>query len=156
MHYTLVCSKFQYLKNRKYDEQLMVIIVRRRDFQKIDTINYLFIFHTITLIKVILIFGRNNFQDRCYVFLDAALLRKFVRSNHVSKRAVVIFMHAYYFSYQNMIMVSEYSVLVEKVGVNGVEFHLFETESNPLLIFSIIIQMTSIMILEHLILSHTN
>ena len=55
-----------------------------------------------------------------------------------------------------MIMVSEYSVLVEKVGVDGVEFHLFKTESNPLLIFSIIIQMTSIMILEHLILSHTN
>ena len=107
-----------------------------------------------TLIKVILIFGRNGFQNRCYVFLDAALLRKFVRSNHVSKRAVVIFMHAYYFSYQNMIMVSEYSVLVEKVGVNGIEFHLFETESNPLLIFSIIIQMTSIMILEHLIPSH--
>ena len=55
-----------------------------------------------------------------------------------------------------MIMVSEYSVLVEKVGVKGMEFHLFETESNPLLIFSIIIQMTSIMILEHLILSNTN
>ena len=55
-----------------------------------------------------------------------------------------------------MIMVSEYSVLVEKVGVNGVEFHLFETESNPLLIFSTIIPMTSIMILEYLILSHTN
>ena len=117
---------------------------------------YLFIFHNMILIKVILIFGRNNFQNRCYVFLDAALLRKFVRSNHVSKRAVVIFMHAYYFSYQNMIMVSEYSVLVEKVGVNGVEFHLLKTESNPLLIFSIIIQMTSIMILEHLIPSHTN
>ena len=55
-----------------------------------------------------------------------------------------------------MIMVSEYSVLVEKVGVNGIEFHLFETESNPLLIFSTIIPMTSIMILEYLILSHTN
>ena len=55
-----------------------------------------------------------------------------------------------------MIMVSEYSVLVQKVGVNGVEFHLFETESNPLLIFSIIIPMTSIMLLEHLILSHSN
>ena len=77
----------------------MVIIVRRRDFQKIDTTNFLFIFNTITLINVILIFSRNNFQDRCYVFLDAALLRKFVSSNHVSKRAVVIFMHAYYFSY---------------------------------------------------------
>ena len=53
-----------------------------------------------------------------------------------------------------MIMVSEYSVLVEKVGVKGMELHLFETESNPLLIFSIIIQMTSIMPLENLILSH--
>ena len=55
-----------------------------------------------------------------------------------------------------MIMVSEYSVLVEKVGVTGFEFHLFETESNPLLIFSRIIPMTSIMLLEHLILSHSN
>lgn len=54
-----------------------------------------------------------------------------------------------------MIMVSEYSVLVEKVGVTGFEFHLFETESNPLLIFSRIIPMTSIM-LEHLILRHSN
>ena len=53
-----------------------------------------------------------------------------------------------------MIIVSEYYVLVEKVGVDGVEFHLFKTESNPLLIFSIIIQMTSIMPLENLILSH--
>ena len=47
-------------------------------------------------------------------------------------------------------MVSEYSVLVEKVGVTRFEFHLFETESNPLLIFSRIIPMTSIMLLEHL------
>ena len=75
----------------------MIIILRRRDFPK-NTYD-VFIFHNITLIKVILIFGRNNYQNRCYVFLDAALLRKFVRSNHVSKRAVVIFMHAYYFSY---------------------------------------------------------
>ena len=55
-----------------------------------------------------------------------------------------------------MIMVSEYSVLVEKVGVTGFEFHLFETESNPLLIFSRIIPMTSFILLEHLILSHSN
>ena len=48
-----------------------------------------------------------------------------------------------------MIMVSEYSVLVDKVGDKGIEFHLFETESNPLLIFSIIILMTSNMILQH-------
>ena len=74
-------------------------MVRRRDLPKNNNGYVIFKFHNINLIKVISIFGRNNFQNRCYVFLDAALLRKFVRSNHVSKRAVVIFMHAYYFSY---------------------------------------------------------